>query len=507
MVPLLDGVAYIDKPVLFHWLQGVAVALLGETEFAVRLPCALAAVGLFGITRWLGALLFDKETGEWGALMLATIPATFALSSVALFDMVFTAFVFGSVACLLVAAFRDRPQLQYTGYGLLILAIMTKGPVALLLVALFVAIMAAALPAARDRLSSLRWGRGLLIVTIGSAPWFLWMHHRFGGAFLEGYVLAGNLWYFTQPARFSRRTVSHVYYIRVFLAAFFPWSVIVFGRGLDMIRQWRARSAWPVEDLALWTWGLVVVGFFSLARFKLDHYIFPAAPACCLLAARGWLATTTRAGDVSAKATRFSLIAIAVCFVAAGIVIAIFLHRVDLGLPIGAFILPVACVTGGVVLWARLVVSPLRPPRSLTIVLVTLLVIYGTVVVIGFPAFEQTRPMARAGRWIAQKAAPGSRVAVYKLERWRASLRYYGNRRVERLESFDEVRAFLAQPGPAYLVMLRDDYETLQRANMPLRLAFERPAVVGTSGFGLRRQEWGYLVVAASSETPPHSQR
>ena len=32
MIPLLDGLPYIDKPVLFHWLQGLAIAVLGETR-------------------------------------------------------------------------------------------------------------------------------------------------------------------------------------------------------------------------------------------------------------------------------------------------------------------------------------------------------------------------------------------------------------------------------------------------------------------------------------------
>ena len=98
LVPLLDGQPYIDKPVLFHWLQGLSMLAFGETEFAGRLPSALAAIGLFVATRRLGMVLFSKDVGEWGAIMFATIPATFALSSVAIFDMVFTAFLFSGVS-------------------------------------------------------------------------------------------------------------------------------------------------------------------------------------------------------------------------------------------------------------------------------------------------------------------------------------------------------------------------------------------------------------------------
>src|SRR5439155_22282386 len=87
LVPLLDGKPFIDKPVLFHWLQGASVLLLGETEFAARLPTALAALGLFAMTRWVGAALFSAEAGTLGAIMFGTIPSTFALSNIAIFGM------------------------------------------------------------------------------------------------------------------------------------------------------------------------------------------------------------------------------------------------------------------------------------------------------------------------------------------------------------------------------------------------------------------------------------
>ena len=79
MIPLLDGLPYIDKPVLFHWLQGLAIAVLGETETAMRLPSAIAAVALFWMTRWTGAQLFDERIGVRAWLMLATLPLTFML--------------------------------------------------------------------------------------------------------------------------------------------------------------------------------------------------------------------------------------------------------------------------------------------------------------------------------------------------------------------------------------------------------------------------------------------
>ena len=40
--------------------------------------------------------------------------------------------------------------------------------------------------------------------------------------------------------------------------------------------------------MLLWAWTAVIVAFFTLSTFKLDHYVFPAAPALCLLCARAW---------------------------------------------------------------------------------------------------------------------------------------------------------------------------------------------------------------------------
>src|SRR6185295_2066718 len=90
LVPLVGGHPFIDKPVLFHWLQGLSFKLFGLSEFAARLPSALAAVALLWTTYWLGRELFDRDTGRRAAAMLLTMPATFALASVGLFDMVFT---------------------------------------------------------------------------------------------------------------------------------------------------------------------------------------------------------------------------------------------------------------------------------------------------------------------------------------------------------------------------------------------------------------------------------
>jgi len=501
LVPLLDGKPFIDKPVLFHWLQGASVALLGESELAARLPSAIAALALFAITRWVGIALLGVEAGEWGAIMFATIPATFALSSIGLFDMVFSTFLFGALGCLLVAATRQRPRLEFAGYALLTLAVMTKGPVALLLVGLFCGTAWLLGGKMRASMRSLHWPAGLVMSAIAASPWFIWMDVRFGSDFVQGYILAGNLFYFTQPTIFSGRAISHTYYVRAFAGAFFPWSEILVGRGVDLLRRVRAGAeSCTTEEKLLWLWSAIIIGFFSAARFKLDHYIFPAAPACCLIAARAWNDATLDEGR-QWLATRISVFVVAGILLVAGSFGSVYLFELNLELPAAAVLFPIVLAAGGIALLTTAARAGWRVPPTPIVPVITLLAAYLLIVTFGYPALEQTRPTALVARTLRQMTPADTPVGIYRLEQWRASLRYYAERPVAKLSSPEDVVSFMSADRPVYMVMLRRDYRELRRGGLELREVFKCRAVVGTvkTGTGLRRQQWGEMIIVTDA--------
>ncbi len=497
LVPLLDGKPYIDKPVLFHWLQGVSILFFGETEFATRLPTALAALALIAITRWVGRELFSAEVGTLGAIMFAVIPATFALSSIAVFDMVFGCFLFGALGCLFVAAQRGSVKLELCGYALLTLAVMTKGPVALVLIALLLGAALVVSSDTRAHVRRLHWKTGLPAVVVAASPWFAWMAWRFGADFVQGYLIAGNLYYVTQPVEFSTRAVDHTFYLRAFAGAFFPWSVVIVGRGVDVLRGIRSGAPLSSGEKLLWLWILVVLGLFSIARFKLDHYIFPAAPACCLIAAHAWR-EAARERSRRSLGVRCAVLATAVLMIAGGGFGGVYLSRIGLALPGIALLFPLAIFAGGLALLFQYERRGWHVPPGAGVVVSALLVSYATVVWVGLPALQRVRPTEAVAREVAQSVAPSIPVAIYKLERWRGSLRYYLNRPLQRIETVDEVKAYLAQPKPVYVVMLRHDYLALRDQNIPVSLITAHRAVIGTSGRGIRKQRWGFLVVVSN---------
>jgi 4-amino-4-deoxy-L-arabinose transferase-like glycosyltransferase len=497
LVPLYNGQPFFDKPVLFHWLQMLSFHLLGATELAARLVPALAGLGLLGCTAWLGAQLFSPDVGELAALMLAVLPATFALSSYAILDMLFTTFMFGGAALLAVAALKHRPGLQYPAYGLIALAVLTKGPVALVLLGLAFALSLLFAPAARTQLLSLRWREGLCAVVVCSLPWFLWMWIHFDGAFIQGYVLQENVWLFARSL--YARQYSPLVYLRVLLVGLLPWTPILLGRLVDQLRANRLNDA----ERLLWAWAIAITAFFTVSRYRLDHYLYPAAPAFCLLAAAAWEQSrnlSTRARSVGVWIG--SLLAMATVGIA-GVLFAVLFEEVPVDLPESARVAAMGLVAGSVLSLSHALRHRRSLPRIPVPMIAGLLLLYGCMVLQGLPAFEQAKPVRELAGWVASHSNASDRVANLGLSRWSGSWRFYLNRPSEVLETTEQVRGFFASPGNAYCLMLEQDYQRLRDEGVPLRVAHQREGLFTTTGRALhraagRRSGWRWFVIVAA---------
>lgn len=494
--PYYNDEPFFDKPILFHQIQGIAMVVLGPTELAARIVPALAALALVLFTGWFAGVTRSRDTGIVAALLLIASPGIFALARYAILDTLFTLFLFGGAALLAVAALHDRPRLQWPGYVALSIAVMVKGPIALVLCGFAFAIAIAVSAELRRRLLALRWISGLVLALVLASPWFVYMYLRFGDGFIQGYVLDENLRLYAS-SRFANQP-DFWFYFRILAAGLLPWTGLVIGRLVDDVRAAiKGERVDPIEIL-LWIWVSVIVFFFTFSTFKLDHYVFPAAPALCAICARAWFDVRNARLSPRHTGSRIGLHLIGPIVVAIGLGCGYFLVA-RLELSRYAVAVPVALTLGGAMLTLLTNIRGGLPPRAPWIVLTALLVTYLGLVAFVMPALDRRKAMDDMGQWIAaQRVATGTapRVASYHLDN--PAFRFYANQHVTFLDVPAEARAFFADPSPFYCLMRRPAFDEFVAQGVPLRIAFERAGTSVTSGRALwrnRQPETRFVIV------------
>lgn len=299
LIPHLNLFPYLEKPPLVYWLTAASFKVLGDTELAARLPSAAAALGGLLLAYALARSLWGTAPAFMGATVLATCSGYVVLGRLLTLDMTF-AFLFNlAVGLGYLALRREQPRLWPWAYGVLGLALLCKGPVALLLAGLIWGLWVFLYPASAQS-SSLkgegilarrsswlpalyRWGTwqplvqpwSWLLLAGLALPWFVGVQWRYP-VFFHYFVLEHHFERFLTPA-FHPEPVY--YYGPVLLGLLLPWSFLLpwawFGRRRDPDRVF------------LMIWAGVVVVFFSLSRGKLAPYILPALLPLALLLGRG----------------------------------------------------------------------------------------------------------------------------------------------------------------------------------------------------------------------------
>ena len=482
--PFYNNQPFFDKPVLFHQLQATAMLLFGQTELAARVVPATAALGLVFITFWFGVRIGGLDTGIVAALLLSTSPGLFALARYAILDTLFTFFLFGGAALLAIAALDERPRLQWPGYVLLALAVSVKGPVALVLCGLAFAIAIACSADLRRRLLGLRWIAGLLLVLALASPWFIYMYVRFGELFVNGYFLDENLRLYA-GRRFANQP-NFYFYFQILAAGLLPWTGLVVGRLYDDLRAVIKGERLDSAEVLLWSWTAAILGFFTFSTFKLDHYVFPAAPSLCLLCARAWF--DVRAARLAPRnaGARTGLHLIGPLVVAIGLGCGYFLIA-RLALPRAAVAVPIALTLAGAALTALANVRGGLPPRAPWIVTAALLVTYAGLVGFVMPALDEKKVVDDLARDMAAVSDGTERVASYRMDRWNPAFRFYVDRHVTFLEDPGQAEAFFQSPEPFFCVMRKPAFDEFVARGIPLQIVRERDGMWATSGRSLWR--------------------
>ncbi len=442
---------WLDKPILAFWMIAGMLKLLGVSALAGRLHSAISAI-LLGVVVYAGSRPFaGRPASLMAALIFLSCPLACVIGHLSLTDMPLALFTTASILFLARGAWQRSTGYLACGYAALGLAVMCKGPIAVVLVALtFLISIAASARGLEDSLraaGSFRPALGAIIVLAFNLPWYAAATVHTHGAFFYDFFIRQNF----------GRMVGHVnhqqhwwFYIPVFFGGLFPWSLYLFSAPGLPAHLWRRRHTGSERDRLLLlsaSWALAVLGLFGAIKTKLPTYILPALPAVAILVGMQ-LDMVAR----SAKFRRLLLISVPVFSGA----VAVFVLKTRLHGYLRAvltdnalLILAIAGILGA----HCLLLLGTRQTPSVVALLAGALLACGTFVPLGLSAFHKEK-QAGFDQLVLRSKASNVHVAILMAEQ--PSMAYVLHRPVPRLMTREDVQDYLRSPGkPHWLVVPR----------------------------------------------------
>jgi 4-amino-4-deoxy-L-arabinose transferase-like glycosyltransferase len=296
----LNGVAYLEKAPLIYWIMAVSFKLFGVSDWAARLPLALANVALCWVTARFGQWGFGRKTGILAGLVSATCVGMFLFTRILIPDATLTLALTAALWAFLrlIEDGEPRPWLwTCILYGSLACGILLKGLIALVFplgaAIFYLAFLGSGAVTCLRRLHLVPGILGLLLIaapwhilaTLRNPPHFAWTfvsragqyHGFFWFYFFNEHILRFlNLRY---PRDYN--TVPRLWFWLLHAVWLFPWSASLHGvvrlSYSSLTRQGRIRLL-----LAIWT--LLILVFFTFSTTQ-EYYSFPIYPALSILIA------------------------------------------------------------------------------------------------------------------------------------------------------------------------------------------------------------------------------
>jgi 4-amino-4-deoxy-L-arabinose transferase-like glycosyltransferase len=282
LVPVYNGIAYLDKPAFYFRTVAISLAVFGRTEFAARLPSALFGCALLAMVWAFCRRVYGWRTAALVVVLLATTPMFLGLARMVIFDMALALAIWASLFAAYAAELKSggaRRLWWLASAAAAATATLIKGPVGFL-VPLVVLLVLAAVERKRGMLGRLFSPLNLAVFFALVLAWFIGVSLR-RPDFPHYGIVEESLQRFT-TSKFNRPGPFY-YYLPVIAGFFFPWSAIL---PEALVAGWRARARALPADRLFGVAAIVVPLFFSISHSKLPQYVLPGIVALGVLVAR-----------------------------------------------------------------------------------------------------------------------------------------------------------------------------------------------------------------------------
>lgn len=315
ITPFFNGETRFDKPALIYWCQAIAYYIMGVNEWAARTPSVLAAMGVIALAFYTVQWYFTKKdeleqvtnlprrylTAAVAAALMALNPEMIVWGRTGVSDMLLTGCIGSTLLCFFLGyAQNQRPvvianwqfpnQWYLASYVLIAGAILTKGPVGIVLPGLIMIAFALYVGKFWQIWREMRPIFGMVIILALSLPWYILVTWRNGWNFINAFFVYHNIERFTEVV--NGHSAPWYFYFLVVLLGFAPYAVYI-PASLVRLKLWQ-RKYWLQQErsqhlgLFVSLWFLGVFGFFTVSVTKLPSYVLPLMPAAAILVALSW---------------------------------------------------------------------------------------------------------------------------------------------------------------------------------------------------------------------------
>jgi 4-amino-4-deoxy-L-arabinose transferase-like glycosyltransferase len=284
---------WFEKPVLYYWAAAKTFKLFGVSEASARFPSAFCALLATLAMAWLAWKLYGAESARWLLLIMPTTVGMIGFSHAAATDMLFSGTLTISMvfAAIIIGLTRNNdspilpgtPWLALLCFGFfLALAVLAKGPAAIILSGAAIFLWAAFTRRLRDAFHCLH-PVAIASFCATALPWYILCARR-NPDFFRVFIIEHNF------KRFLTPEFQHIqpfwYYFSIVLLAAFPWTVHLIAGVPRVFKISRLELSNHATLLFFLSWSLFTLLFFSISKSKLPGYILPALPALLILISR-----------------------------------------------------------------------------------------------------------------------------------------------------------------------------------------------------------------------------
>jgi dolichol-phosphate mannosyltransferase len=280
LIPVYHGEPYYHKPPLLYWLVMASYRLFGVHDWAARIiPCGAAFLTVLVAYGW-GRRTVGDRAAFLGALILCLSARFVYFGRMLSLDSLLCLCVISALAAAHVALQGGTclRRWWYLSAACCGLGLLSKGPVALVLVGLPVL----AYPALDPRAGRPGWrgwlGYGAVVVGL-ACPWFVLVACQ-DPAFAGYFFWTHNVIRYLAPYDHVRPAW---FYLPGLVLGMLPWTLLVLPLARFLARRpaaWAARRP-PALGFFLLAF-LACMAFFSLSACKRSGYILPAFPPLAL---------------------------------------------------------------------------------------------------------------------------------------------------------------------------------------------------------------------------------